>query len=145
MSNFVKALLVVAASTAIAVPMHHDSGSAPEQGHDHEQHSWNEGAVTEYQIHSSCNETQSTQITAGLEEAMELAEHAKEHVLRWGNSSEHYQKYFGDQPRGEVIGNFDMISHADKAGILFRCDNPDGNCANEGLSVPMFFLPVTAV
>ncbi|KAF2279793.1 zincin [Westerdykella ornata] len=93
---------------------------------------WNAGAVTEYPIHSSCNHTERAQIKRGLKEAIILAQHAKDHILRWGNSSELYQKYFGAAPSGEAIGWFDKIVNVDKAGILFRCDNPDGNCANEG-------------
>jgi hypothetical protein len=94
---------------------------------------WDAGAVSVYPIHSSCNATQRAQITAGLNETMLLAEHAKQHVLRWGNTSKLYQKYFGVLPPYEVIGAFDMIVNGDKANVLFRCDNPDGNCQQEGI------------
>lgn len=132
MSALARALPILAAVNVLAAPVqnvNHDI--SPPFGE--EAASWADGAVTEYQIHSSCNHTQSNQIAAGLDEAVQLARHAKEHVLRWGNSSEHYQKYFGHEPRGEVIGNLDKIVSADRAGILFRCDNPDGNCALEGM------------
>lgn len=94
---------------------------------------WDAGAVTQYTIHSSCNATQRTQIAAGLNETVLLASHAKDHVLRWGNSSTLYQKYFGQLPPYEVIGSLDMIVSADKANILFRCDDPDGNCKQPGM------------
>ncbi|KAK2761672.1 hypothetical protein FQN54_001500 [Arachnomyces sp. PD_36] len=93
---------------------------------------WDEGAVSQYPIHSSCNATQTRQIEMGLNEAIELAGHAKDHILRWGNQSEIYQKYFGDRPSMEAIGAFDVIASGDKGGVLFRCDNPDGNCELEG-------------
>lgn len=59
---------------------------------------------------------------------VELVDHAKQHVLRWGNSSEHYRKYFGDLPSGEVVGWFERVASGDRGAALFRCDNPDGNC-----------------
>lgn len=93
---------------------------------------WNAGAVAQYPIHSSCNATQAHQIELGLNETIGLAEHAKEHVLRWGNASETYRRYFGNRPSYEVIGAFDIIISGDKSNTLFRCDNPDGNCELEG-------------
>ncbi|KAH1896927.1 hypothetical protein KXV57_001026 [Aspergillus fumigatus] len=94
--------------------------------------SWDAGAVTSFPIHSSCNATQRRQIEAGLNEAVELARHAKAHILRWGNESEIYRKYFGNRPTMEAVGAYDVIVNGDKANVLFRCDNPDGNCALEG-------------
>lgn len=93
---------------------------------------WNAGAVSDYPIHSSCNATERAQLTRALGETVKLAQHAKEHILRWGNSSEIYQKYFGNASTGEPIGWFEKVVNGDKAGIVFRCDNPDGNCAQEG-------------
>ncbi|EAW10414.1 major allergen Asp F2 [Aspergillus clavatus NRRL 1] len=89
---------------------------------------WNAGATTSFAIHSSCNATQRRQIEAGLNEAVALADHAKAHLLRWGNSSDIYRKYFGDRPSMEAIGAYDVIISGDKRDMLFRCDNPDGNC-----------------
>lgn len=89
---------------------------------------WNHGAVPKYPIHESCNVTERRLIQRGLDDAITLASHAKEHALRFGNSSALYRKYFGDAPSGEVIGHFDRIVNADKANTLFRCDDPDGNC-----------------
>ncbi|KAJ5218089.1 uncharacterized protein N7498_000188 [Penicillium cinerascens] len=94
--------------------------------------SWNAGAVTEFPIHSSCNATQRRQIELGLNEAVTLARHAKSHILRWGNESDIYQKYFGNSPSMNAIGAFDIVVNGDKKDILFRCDNPDGNCDLEG-------------
>ena len=93
---------------------------------------WNSGAVTQYPIHSSCNVTQAHQIATGLNETLELVGHARDHVLRWGNNSEIYRRYFGDRPPFEVMGAYDIIVNGDKGGVLFRCDNPDGNCNLKG-------------
>lgn len=92
--------------------------------------------MTSFPIHSSCNATQRRQIEAGLNEAVELARHAKAHILRWGNESEIYRKYFGNRPTMEAVGAYDVIVNGDKANVLFRCDNPDGNCALEGKDPP---------
>lgn len=93
---------------------------------------WDAGAVHEYPIHASCNATQHAYIRKGLDETMKLCSQARDHILRWGNSSDIYRKYFGDAPTGEPLGWFTKIVDGDKSDVLFRCDNPDGNCNNEG-------------
>ncbi|KAL6244506.1 Prenylated Rab acceptor protein 1, partial [Rhinocladiella similis] len=93
---------------------------------------WDAGAVTQFPIHSSCNASQAHQLATGLNETILLVEHAKEHILRWGNKSEIYQKYFGDRPPYDAIGAYEIIVNGDKSGVLFRCDNPDGNCVLKG-------------
>ena len=97
---------------------------------------WNAGAVTEFPIHSSCNATQCRQIDIGLNEAISLAGHAKSHILRWGNESHIYRKYFGNSPSMNTIGAFDIVVSGDKKDISFRCDNPDGKCNIEGMKPP---------
>ncbi|KAL8657446.1 MAG: hypothetical protein Q9226_001896, partial [Calogaya cf. arnoldii] len=103
---------------------------ADSDGHDHahETAPWDEGATTDFRIHESCNSTEVTQLRKGLADAITLADHAKQHILRYGNSSEHYRKYFGDAPSAEAIGNYERVISGDKGNALFRCDNPDGNC-----------------
>lgn len=64
---------------------------------------WNTGAVDEYPIHASCNATQRAYIRNGLQETMTIARQARDHILRWGNSSEIFQKYFGDSPTAEPM------------------------------------------
>jgi hypothetical protein len=93
---------------------------------------WNAGAVTQYPIHSSCNATQRRQLETALGETVDLASHARDHILRWGNQSEIYRKYFGNGPSMEAIGAYEVIISGDKGGVLFRCDNPDGNCNLQG-------------
>lgn len=93
---------------------------------------WNAGAVNEYPIHASCNATQRAYIRNGLQETITICKQARDHILRWGNSSQIYQKYFGNAPTGEPLGWFTKLVDGDKAGILFRCDNPDGNCRQSG-------------
>jgi hypothetical protein len=125
--------LILSAAAAVALPLTESPG-----GKQHQPFSetglapWNAGAVTQFSIHSSCNATQRRQIELGLNETIILAEHAKSHILRWRNESDIYKKYFGDSPSMEAIGAFDVVLNGDKKDILFRCDNPDGNCDLEG-------------
>ncbi|KAI0413190.1 putative peptidase family-domain-containing protein [Xylaria grammica] len=93
---------------------------------------WAAGATTAYRIHSSCNATERALLSRGLGEAVALAAHAKDHILRFGNSSEFYSKYFGASPTAEVVGWYDKIVSADRGGIWFRCDDVDGNCSQDG-------------
>ena len=67
-------------------------------------YNWLAGAVSEYPIHPSCNYTERRQLKEGLEDAIALATHAMEHVLRFGNLSPFFNKYFGKAPTAEVIG-----------------------------------------
>ena len=92
---------------------------------------WDAGAVHQYPIHASCNATQHQYIRNGLDETITLCRQARDHILRWGNSSAIYQKYFGNAPTGEPIGWFTKIVEGDKADVLFRCDDPDQNCATQ--------------
>ncbi|KAI0476855.1 putative peptidase family-domain-containing protein [Xylaria cf. heliscus] len=93
---------------------------------------WDAGATTIYPIHRSCNATERALLSRGLNDAISLATHAKDHILRFGNSSEFYSKYFGTSPTAEVIGWYDKIVSADRGGIWFRCDDIDGNCSQDG-------------
>ncbi|THC94483.1 hypothetical protein EYZ11_006048 [Aspergillus tanneri] len=93
---------------------------------------WDTGAITRFPIHQSCNATQRLQIETGLNESIALAAHAKAHILRWGNESAIYRKYFGHSPSIEAIGAYDIVVNGDRGGVLFRCDNPDGNCQLNG-------------
>jgi hypothetical protein len=132
-----KSLLLSLAGTTLAIPASNhfslrQTSSDQQNTTLQDATAWDAGAVTSFPIHSSCNATQRAQIAAGLNETILLAEHAKEHVLRWGNTSELYQKYFGELAPFEVIGSLDIIVRGDKGAVLFRCDNPDGNCGQEG-------------
>ncbi|EKV07786.1 Antigen 1 [Penicillium digitatum PHI26] len=123
--------LILSAAIAAALPTPESSEGNKSQPFSHAQ-PWNAGAVNQFPIHSSCNATQRRQIEQGLNETITLASHAQDHILRWKNESEIYRKYFGDRPTMEALGAFDVVVNGDKNDILFRCDNPDGNCANEG-------------
>jgi hypothetical protein len=95
---------------------------------------WNAGAVNEYPIHASCNATQRAYLKKGLQETVTICKQARDHILRWGNESSIYQKYFGNAPTGEPLGWFSKIADGDKAGVLFRCDDIDNNCRQSGTS-----------
>jgi hypothetical protein len=125
--------IVLSAAVAVALPVAETSeANRPQPFSQDGLAPWNAGAVDQYSIHSSCNSTQRRQIELGLYETVILAEHAKSHILRWSNESAIYRKYFGDRPSMEPIGAFDIVVNGDKKDILFRCDNPDGNCDLEG-------------
>ncbi|KAF2259381.1 zincin [Lojkania enalia] len=85
----------------------------------------------EYTIHETCNASQTFQLRRGLYDMMLLAEHAKAHILEHGNSSEIYVKYFGAAPSNEPAGWYDRVINANRSDVLFRCDDPDQNCATQ--------------
>lgn len=92
---------------------------------------WADGWAKEYPIHRSCNATLRRQLTTALDETVQLAQHARDHILRYGHKSEFVQKYFGNGSTAQPIGWYDRVVNADKSGMLFRCDDPDKNCATQ--------------
>ena len=54
--------------------------------------------MTQYEIHQSCNATETAILRQAITETEILAAHAKDHILRHGNSSSYYRKYFGNAP-----------------------------------------------
>lgn len=96
-----------------------------------EAYDWAEGWKKTFPIHQSCNSTLHRQLTNGLDEAVQLAQHAKDHILRFGHKSEFVQKYFGNASTSQPIGWYERIINADKTGMLFRCDDPDRNCVTQ--------------
>ncbi|KAK7980294.1 hypothetical protein PG989_012751 [Apiospora arundinis] len=93
---------------------------------------WNAGGSQTWPIHESCNATERALLNKGLDDAATLAAHAKDHVLRFGNSSAMFQKYFGKAPSAEVVGWYDKIANGDRSRFKFRCDDADGNCVLPG-------------
>jgi hypothetical protein len=124
------------ASTILAAPAPHfhngDASDAHHTRHGEEPSALSHGATTEWAIHPSCNLTETRQLRNGLREMVELVEHASAHILRHGNDSAHYRKYFGNLPTGEAIGWYERIARGDRGATLFRCDDPDGNCQLPG-------------
>ncbi|KAH7313762.1 putative peptidase domain-containing protein [Stachybotrys elegans] len=107
-----------------------DVFSAPQPAPTGESYDWAQGWTSKYPIHQSCNSTLRAQLEAALEETVQLAQHARDHLLRWGDKSEFAQKYFGNNS-AMAIGWYDRIVAADKTGMTFRCDDPDRNCATQ--------------
>jgi hypothetical protein len=92
---------------------------------------WSKGAVNQYEIHQSCNVTETAWLRQALAETETLAAHARDHIQRFGNSSSYFTKYFGKASTAEPAGWYDRLVNADKGGVIFRCDDPDMNCATQ--------------
>lgn len=104
---------------------------------------WAVGGATRDLIHPSCNATERLQLERALNDTMKLAQHAKEHILRFGNSSHFYVRYFGDAPSAEPIGWFERVVNADRSGMTFRCDDPDDNCRLPGTCPCLVIFPAS--
>lgn len=101
---------------------------------------WDQGARADFNMHKSCNGSERALLTTALGETTRLAQHAKDHILRFGNSSAHYQKFFGSAATGEVLGWYDKVVNGDRNRVLFRCDDPDQNCQQPGMFYPSLWL-----
>lgn len=92
---------------------------------------WSDGWRASFPIHQSCNSTLRAQLASALEDAVQLAQHARNHLLRFGHKSDLVQKYFRNGSLAEPIGWYDRVVAADKGAMTFRCDDPDKNCATQ--------------
>ncbi|GAA5852204.1 hypothetical protein JCM3766R1_006818 [Sporobolomyces carnicolor] len=84
--------------------------------------------MTQVQIHESCDAGQAHFIRAGLDDMNLLAKHAYDRILKYGETDELYVKYFGNASSATAAGFYAQLLYGNKPGVLFRCDNPDGNC-----------------
>ena len=92
-----------------------------------------------FPIHESCNITLRRQLEHALDETAQLAYYAKRHLLLHGLDSPFVNKYFGNHSTATAVGWYDRILSASKFDVLFRCDDPDKNCATQdGMSPPSF-------
>ncbi len=132
-SSLSASLLLAAAAPSLAsplVPRHHAHTETDHAtSHAHTGYDWAAGGTPEIPIHESCNATEVAQLRRAMEDSFTLARHAKEHILRFGNESMFFQKYFGTAATAEPVGWFERMVSGDRTGVLFRCDDPDGNCA----------------
>ncbi|PWN95162.1 zincin, partial [Tilletiopsis washingtonensis] len=78
-------------------------------------------------IHESCNGSQSLQLKKTLQDMVTLADYARTTLLDNGGEGELEKQYFGEGDIAAAIGYYSRIVRgSDK--VLFRCDDPDGNC-----------------
>ncbi|XWW98367.1 hypothetical protein V2A60_006367 [Cordyceps javanica] len=130
-------ILALAAPGVMASPLPAEQGTptalstVPTSTPKAEAYVWNEGWHAEIPIHSSCNSTLRAQLRSALDDAVKLAQHARDHLLRFGSKSEFVQRYFGNATLTEAIGLYDHIIAGDKGAMTFRCDDPDGVCASK--------------
>lgn len=57
-----------------------------------------------------------------------LAQHAFDRIMMYGEEDEMYTRYFGNASSAAAAGFYAQMLMGNKPGVLFRCDNPDGNC-----------------
>jgi hypothetical protein len=105
--------------------------------------------VTAFPIHESCNSTLRRQLERALDETVELAAHARDHILRFGSDSPFVQKYFGVSNSTDgtptvstagPLGWYSRVAAGDRGNMTFRCDDPDENCATQdGMSSVLFW------
>ncbi len=104
-------------------------------------YSFASGVVTSYPIHDSCNITLRRQLERALDETIQLARHAKQHLLFQGHDSPFTKKYFGNSSStgtAQAIGWYERVESANKVDMLFRCDDPDRNCETQDGELTLF-------
>ena len=117
--------LVPRQAPSSVLPSGPDASAEPETVYN-----WSEDWQTKYPIHESCNATQHNSLEFALGELVQLAQHARDHILRFGHKSDLVTKYFGNGTTSVPIGWFDRVVAADKSPMVFRCDDPDNVCCD---------------
>lgn len=86
------------------------------------------------ELHSSCNATQQRMLKQALGEMNEVTSFAIEYLEHNGAQDQVFTTYFGTEPDAypTVIGAYKALLSANKKGVLIRCDDPDGNCHQDG-------------
>ncbi|CAO1626244.1 unnamed protein product [Jaminaea pallidilutea] len=88
--------------------------------------------AVDFPIHQSCNQSQQLQLRRGFFDMKRLLREAADHILLHGNQSELFTVYFGAEANPATpLGIFERILSSDKSDTLFRCDDPDQNCATQ--------------
>lgn len=95
-------------------------------------YSWDAGYVDAFQIHQSCNATNRNQLLRAFSDLRDVTAHARDHILRYGNTSDIFVRYFGTAASAEPLGWYSKFVSGQKNTLLFRCDDIDGNCKNDG-------------
>lgn len=131
--------LVTREEPTSVLPSGPDASETPAVAYD-----WSADWKTKFPIHESCNATLKAQLEDALDETQQLAQHARDHLLKFGHKSDFVQKYFGNGSTAGPTGWFDRVVAADKTGVVFRCDDPDKNCATQdGQSSHIYFTRLT--
>ncbi|VVT51196.1 uncharacterized protein SAPINGB_P003016 [Magnusiomyces paraingens] len=92
-------------------------------------YNWNDGFTPTISIRSSCNATNSNILSRALSDTIDVAQHARLHLLRYGNSSDIFPRYFGNaSAAAEPLGWYDFLANGDKSGLVLRCDDVDDRC-----------------
>lgn len=130
LSSSLVATLLLAASSVQAAPFF-STPSIVKRAEDQTASSIDKHAhsnMSQVQIHESCDAGQARFIQAGLDDMNTLAKHAYDRILKYGEHDEMYTKYFGNASSASAAGFYAQLLYGNKPGVLFRCDNPDGNC-----------------
>lgn len=89
---------------------------------------WNPDFQKDFTINNTCNASESSVLSSALHQAIEVSEHARQHLLRYGNSSDIFKKYFGHNPPFIPLGVYDFLSNGNKGNFTFGCQDFEKKC-----------------
>lgn len=135
-SNVVIFVLSFAISKSSAIPVVYNSNSTAqfEEAGSTAITGWAEPFFP--RIHHTCNETNARMLTPALKDSLEVSAYAKNRLLNYGKDNTFYQRWFGNGSIFTVYGVLDYLVESAKDGILYRCDDVDGQCATHSTTWP---------
>lgn len=81
------------------------------------------------EIYHTCNVTNTRMLNSAFEDSVEASAVAKRRLLDFGVDDVYYKRWFGNGSIFTVMGVLDHLIESSKEGVLFRCDDVDGLCA----------------
>lgn len=84
----------------------------------------------------NCNATQTKQINKYYQDFIEVSSVARERLLSNGGDDETFKHWFGEGNPLTVLGVIDNVVQGGKDGVLYRCDDIDGSCAEHPTEWP---------
>ncbi|CCE92275.1 uncharacterized protein TDEL_0E00320 [Torulaspora delbrueckii] len=80
-------------------------------------------------LYHTCNTTNTRMLNSAFKDSVEATAVAKRRLLKFGVDDAYYKRWFGDGSIFSVMGVLDHLIESSKEGVLFRCDDIDGLCA----------------
>ncbi|CCH44952.1 Major allergen [Wickerhamomyces ciferrii] len=77
----------------------------------------------------NCNSTQTVQLKKYYKDLIEFSTIAKQNLLKNGGDDQVFKNWFGKGNPLTVLGIIDEVLEGNKDGVLYRCDDIDGDCA----------------
>ena len=93
-------------------------------------------------FHQSCNATNQRMLSSGLKDTLEVTAVTRDKLLANG-TDKFFKRWFGNSSVFTVIGTLEYVIESGKSDVLYRCDDPSGDCAVHSTDWPGYHVTNT--